>query len=483
MKKIFYKIPQSFILFFLVLFFFEFSCKRANMTPINPITKTVDLRDTLANYALESYYWNSLIPSSFNPHSYSAVDTFFSETQAIKSYSANDPGTRTNLDRFSFVLTENDYQTEFVQGSSLGYGMYFRFDPSGIYRVRYVAHASQAYAQGVRRGWEIDSVNGIVPVNSSAFLVQVGNALGKSSVVFSFRDPNGAKHTITLNSATILDDEVVTTKVLDTGGKKIGYLVYNTFLPKSGPKDLHPGLDTAFAGLAARNITDLVIDLRYNGGGYVQVAEEMDNALIPASYQGKLMFTETFNKLLSGYNTSTFINKNKSTNPTNLNPNSVTFIVSEGTASASELTINNLFPFFPSVKIIGVSKGRAVSQKTAGKPFGFFNYSFPSSSPQYEAFLINDETKNSLGQDNYTSGFTPDIQVNDGVAYDWGDLRENGYAEAVHYLVSGSLSDSYPFNTLSTSKPNNSGYIILDDNGLPGRKISGQFHSQSLKRK
>jgi len=464
-----------------------FSCKKNNgnnnITIVPPPVATVDLRDTLANYAYQAYYWNSLIPSTFNPHSYSAVDTFYSETQAIKSYSAIDPSTGNNLDRFSFVLTEADYQTEFVQGSSLGYGMYYRFDPNGVYHVRYVAHASQAYQKGVRRGWEIDSINGIVPSNTTTFLNQVGTALSKSSVNFAFKDPNGVKHSITLNSATILDDEVVTTKVIDTAGKKIGYMVYNTFLPKAGASDLHPGLDTAFAGLAAKKITDLVIDLRYNGGGYVQVAEEMDNALIPSSNQGKAMFTETFNKLLSSYNSTTYVNKNKSTNPANLNPNTVTFIVSEGTASASELTINNLFPFFSSVKIIGVSKGRSVSQKTAGKPFGFFNYSFPTKTPQYEAFLINDETKNSLGQDNYTSGFTPDIQVYDGVGYDWGDLNENGFATAVHYLVTGSLSFSGANSNLAVGNASGSGSLILDDNGLPGRKISGQFHSLNLRKK
>ena len=400
MKRYYRLHPISLKLFMvLILAGLMFSCKKDQnqTTPITPVA-TVDLRDTLANYAYAAYYWNTLIPSTFNPHAYSALDTFYAETQAIKSYSAIDPLTNNNLDRFSFVLTEADYQTEFVQGSSLGYGMYFRFDPNGIYHVRYVAHASQAYSLGVRRGWEIDSVNGIVPSNTTSFLSQIGAALGKSSVKFAFKDGNGIKHPITLNSATILDDEVVTTKVLDTAGKKIGYMVYNTFLPKSGANDLHPGLDTAFAGLAAKGITDLIIDLRYNGGGYVQVAEEMDNALIPASNQGKIMFTETFNKYLSSYNTTTYINKSKATNPTSLNPNSVTFIVSEGTASASELTINNLFPFFSSVKIIGVSKGRAVSQKTAGKPFGFFNYPFPSKTPQYEAFLINDETVTRLGK-------------------------------------------------------------------------------------
>ena len=458
------------------------SCKRGSNP--NPNIQNSDLRDTLANYAKFAYYWNTLIPSTFNPHNYSAQDTFYQETNAIKSYSAIDPSTSANLDRFSFVLTENDYQLLFVQGSSTGYGMEYRFDENGVYRIRYAAHASPAYQAGVRRGWEVDSVNGVVPSNTTAFFNSIGNALNGASIHFAFKDGKGIPHSITIPSATIADDEVVTTKVLDTAGKKIGYMVYNTFLPKPSGNNLHPGLDTAFQGFANKGITDIIIDLRYNGGGYVSIVENMANALIPASNQGKTLFTETFNANLAAYNTTTKINKSNSSNPPLLNINSVNFIVSEGTASASELIINSLLPYFSKVKLIGVSLGRGASkQKTAGKPFGFFNQSFPSAKPQYEAFLINDETKNALGQDNYTAGFVPDIQVYDGVEYDWGSPKEYGFAEAIHYLVTGSLAYSPKNNTLGLGlQIKNAGFNLSGDNSpIQLNRSIGLIHSKKKK--
>jgi len=463
------------------------SCKKTNTSSnpnpviIDPVVKTVDLRDTLANYAKLAYYWNANIPASFNPHSYSSTDGFYGETIAIRGFSSLDPTTGNNLDRFSFVLTEAQYQQEFVGGSSAGYGMYFRFDRNGIYRIRYAAHASQAYAQGVRRGWEVDSINGIVPSNDTTFLHKVSTALGGNTVRIAFKDPNGNKHPLLLNSASIVDDEVITTKVIDTAGKKIGYMVYNTFLPLASSTSMHPGLDSAFKGLAAKGITDLIIDLRYNSGGYVEIVQEMANALVPASNQGKVLFTEKFNSQLSVYNTSTLVDKNNAKNPPAVNPNSVTFIVSEGTASASELIINSLLPYFSNVKLIGVTKGRAVSTNTAGKPFGFFNEPFPSAMHQYEAFLINDETKNALGQDNYTAGFLPDVQVYDGVEYDWGNLKEDGFAEAIHYLVTGTLSFSGN-NALSIGNGKSSMGLILNDDILIRNKVSGIFHKNSLKK-
>ena len=461
----------------------EVSCKKSvPLVVTSTPSPVIDFRDTLANYARSSYYWDSLIPTSFNPHSYSALDTFFAETNAIRGFSGKDPNTGGNLDRFSFVLTEKEYQTLFINGSSLGYGLEFRFDENGSYRIRYAAHASQAYKLGVRRGWKLDSVNGMVPSNTTLFFNQLGTALNSSTLKMDFEDANKISHSLNLSSASVLDDEVVTTSVKDTAGKKIGYMVYNTFLPKASGSSIHPGLDTAFAGLAKKGITDLVIDLRYNGGGYVEIVQEMANALIPSAYQGKVLFTEVFNKNLKSDNSTTLVNKNLSANPPLLNINSINFIVSEGTASASELIINSLFPYFPNIQLIGVSLGRgAFKQNTAGKPFGFFNYSFPFVTPKFEAFLINDETKNALGKDNYTAGFVPNIQVYDGVEYDWGNPVEYGYAEAVHYVVSGSLALNKPGiksgNGLSVDKKSSSFPINLASDRSPVliRPI-GQFH-------
>ncbi len=446
-------------------------CKRSKIG-----SSVGDLRDSLANYARLAYYWNTDIPASFNPNSYSSKDTFNTEVSALQSFTPLN-SLNQHLDRFSFVLTQSDYTTIIKMGSRAGYGMEFRFDSSRIYHIRYVAHASEAFQKGVRRGWAVDSVNGIVPTDTSSFFNQVGNALSMPSVRIAFTDPIGISHNFILSSANVVDDEVVTTKVIDTLGKKIGYMVYNTFLPLGSSSSLHPGLDTAFAGLAKHGITDLVIDLRYNGGGFVQIVTDMLDALVSPSEQGKVLFTETFNTNLQSDNSTALVNTKSSTKPISLNLNSIHFIVSEETASASELIINSLSPYFPGLQLIGVCKGRRVSQRTAGKPFGFFNRPLPFTKPQYQAFLINDETKNSLGKDDYTDGFAPNAQVYDGVDYDWGDLREYGLASAIHYILNG----SFPTNTLAISlafdhKRINANLGFVNDQSYNKGRIVGMFH-------
>src|SRR5690606_16584224 len=88
-------------------------------------------------------------------------------------------------------------------------------------------------------------------------------------------------------------------------------------------------------------IGELIIDLRYNGGGSVDVAEQILNYLIPSSASGKLMYTNTLNDSKSQYNEEQKFEKTG-----NLQLNRIVFITSRGSASASELIINCLTPYF-----------------------------------------------------------------------------------------------------------------------------------------
>ena len=145
---------------------------------------------------------------------------------------------------------------------------------------------------------------------------------------------------------------------------------------------------------ASQNVSDIVIDLRYNGGGYVSVQEKLADYLAPASANGSVMMKETYNDKHQDYNTTLYFNK---TGP--LNPNHILFIVTQSTASASELLINNLKPYMD-VKLIG-------PDNTDGKPVGFF----PISAGDWYVFPVSFRSTNSVNNGGYFDGFTPDARL------------------------------------------------------------------------
>lgn len=460
------------------------ACKKdaGSTATVSTPAGTAALRDTMAAVARLDYLWNSNIPSTFNPAAYSSTDTLNAELQAIKSYSPLNSTTGNRYDHFSFMLTEADYKTEFpigaaALGASATYGMKYSFDRSGNLRVSYAAHAAAIYQKGIRRGWKITQINSVKVATDDKTITALNNALNASSATFTFQNPStGASVTAALTKQNLTDDEVIITKVFNQPLKTVGYIAYNTFLtPLDNNGNItHAGLDTAFTKLKAAGVTDLIIDLRYNGGGYTEVAEQMDDALIPAANNTQVLYTESYNTSLNSaykagnksldHDQTIYVNKTKSGNPALLNINSVVFIVSNNTASAAELVINNLKPYFTNLKLIGLGYGlSATYANTAGKPFGYAgSFAIPKKNPVYEAFILNFETKNASGVGDYVNGLVPDVQVIDGVEYDFGDSSEDGLSKALSYEETNSLSYARANTRLAVgSKASATGYSSL----------------------
>ncbi len=168
------------------------------------------------------------------------------------------------------------------------------------------------------------------------------------------------------------------------------------------------------------NVRDVIIDLRYNGGGYVSMAERLGNYLAPLAANGNLMMRQQYNDKYSQYNRTDNFRKQGS-----LNLNRVFFIVSNSTASASELLINNLKPYME-VILVGPNK-------TYGKPVGFF----PIPVADWYIFPISFRTTNKNGEGNYYGGLALNYQVADGLDKDWGITTESSFGSALTYITSG----------------------------------------------
>ncbi|TWR31409.1 hypothetical protein FPZ43_02725 [Mucilaginibacter pallidiroseus] len=486
---------------------------------------TLDLmRDSVYLYAKETYYWNTAIPdyATFKPRSYTGsndLDALQAEIDAISQlqinpdtkrpyeYSPNDVGHA----KYSFI-DEGEVAANLsaVKGD-------FGFAPIWItttdLRVRYVYPGSPADQAGLKRGYQITKINDRTSLNydgdsSNPTTVNfVINAYANSSnITMTVKRPDGTSFDVNMNVASYATNPVLKTSVINTAnGHKVGYIVFNSF---TEPDNAKPKLNEAFATFSAAGITDLVVDLRYNSGGYVSTAEYLTNLIAPASASGQLMYNTYFNSTLASgkavllknqvrkNNGTTYslgqldysvegnaTNFSKTNVPYTFSLGNVFFIVTGSTASASELTINNLRGVMDNVKLIGTT--------TYGKPVGFFDIDIN----KYKMYIAQFETKNKKGEGGYYSGMTPTsanvptnyagVRDGDDVSKDFGDPTERLLAHALNFVNTGSYSTTGGQQIQSLS--NAPGTFSIDEQRaaaiqLDGKRFNGMIFD-NLKKK
>ena len=467
-------------------------------------------KDSIFYYAKEVYLWNDAIPSyeAFNPRQYTggtddlanynkelfAITQFKinPETQRPYEYRAAEPG----RPKYSNIQDINDKNPVAVitakgsvdtegNGNDLGIYTFKAFGSSNSDYTLYigaVSPGSPAAKAGLTRGTQITGISKInggsggVPNLGSDFNGQaktINTLLDNTvtSVTLAGVYTNGKTFTKTISKASYKSSPIYKDSVITVRGKKIGYLAYARFSQLTNGDSPNPSdanLDPVFSRFAAAGITDLIVDLRYNGGGYVNAAEYLINLIAPSSASGT-MYTEVYNSLMQSdkatilknqpltdgagkiryegnrmltyadvdYSIEGNTNKfNKKGNLTGIK--NVVFIVSGGTASASELTINCLKPVV-NVKLVGA--------QTYGKPVGFFPVTIEN---RYDVYFSMFETKNSKGEGSYYAGFKPDViddnsnssVIYDDAMHDFGDVGESYMSSAVNLLLPNSVSAS-----------------------------------------
>lgn len=373
------------------------------------------IKDTTIAYARDIYLWYDQIPASFKPRNYSDPNTIM---EAIRSYS-QEPGFSEPVDRWSFAAKKADWDNT-SGGIAKDFGLNIFFRTNSDLRVRMVEPASPAGLAGVKRGWRITKVNNNtnITTGNSSF---IGNAVYASSAVsLTFLKPDGASVDLDFVEASYQSKPVYGDYVYDLGSRKAGYLVYNSFLGDSATTV--NAFASAFNRFISEDVDDVIIDLRYNGGGYVTYQQVLANYLVPTAGNGGLMMKQEFNDKYSQYNSSVNFSK-KGT----LNLPRVFIIVSSNTASASELLINNLKPYMD-VVVVG-------PERTYGKPVGYFNIPVGD----WYIFPVSTRTTNKNGEGNYFNGFALNHTVADGIDKDFGDPAESALASVLKFIGTGSF--------------------------------------------
>ncbi len=388
------------------------------ITPPTGPTAEEKLKDSTLLYARDIYMWYQQIPSGFNAQNYEDPDKIM---KAIRAYSI-EPGFSQPADRWSFAYKKQAWDNV-SSGVSQDFGLNIFFLQEGDLRVRQVEAASPAGRAGIRRGWRITKINGNTNITTGNADFIVKGVYQSSSSSFTFTKPDGSSVDIILNGATYQDNPIILDSVYTAGSKKAGYLVFSSFLGDTTA--IYNNFSRVFNKFQQQGVNEVIIDLRYNGGGYVTVQEKLANYLVNNSANGNVMMTQQFNDKYTQYNSTSRFSKLGS-----LNINRIFFIVSSNTASASELLINNLKPYMD-VKIVGPSK-------TYGKPVGYF----PIPVGDWYIFPVSFRTTNKNGEGNYFDGLPLNNQVADGIDKDWGDQNEAAFGSILQGFTNGTYKVS-----------------------------------------
>jgi len=453
------------------------SCKKENKKPVvvvPPPTTLQLIQDSVYLYAKEDYLWFNQLPAyaAFNPRSFTNPDdltALTNELDALSQYAIN-PATSKPYEyvgdtpptaKYSFI--DDGTVAAALNGIKGDFGFDVNYNLVNDLRVEYVYPGSPAGLAGLTRGCQITSINGNTSLSYDGKGYGTGTNLNfVSTAIYNSKTIemvvttlSGSTKTVSFSTASynvnpILKDTVITA----ASGHKVGYIVFNSF---TSDANAGPVLNTAFSNFTTQGITDLVVDLRYNGGGYVSTAEYLDNLIVPTVKNNTLMYNTYYNSnLVNGqdpllknqwrkdptggpdYNYGQFdysvvLNATNFVKKGTLNIGRVFFIMTGQTASASELTINNLRPELD-VQFVG--------ETSYGKPVGFFDIDIN----KYQMYTPEFSVQNSANQGGYYSGFTPGatgypgFKDFDDLTKDFGDPTEGLFADILADVNTGTYS-------------------------------------------
>lgn len=381
------------------------------------------------------YLWNDTLPT-LDPA------TFSSPEALLDALTINAPV----VDQFSYIDDHAASDAFFVDGQFTGLGFTSRVLDNRLF-LALVFSGSPANNAGLSRGFEIITVNGVDVASTLA----AGNSLDFGvnevgvAVDIEYADLSGTTATTTVTKGIVSINTVPTSSVIDNNGVATGYLHFYSFIKPSVE-----ALDLAFSQFEAANVTELVVDVRYNSGGLLSVARYL-SGLIGGTTTANQVMTKLLHNAdrAAANNVSAFF-----PDPIHgLDLSRVVFITSGSSASTSELVINSLSPFLDVV---------LVGDTTFGKPVGAYGFYFCSS----VLFPVSFELTNALDEGQYFGGLAVDCPAADDLGTPLGDVTEASLAEALSYLDTGACTPAVAGSSPLISKP-----TLIDKTDTPSVEI------------
>jgi carboxyl-terminal processing protease len=405
----------------------------------------MDEKMFIRSWINETYLWYREV-QDINPQTMLTVEDYFlTQKTTAKTSSGKDK------DQFHYYYKTSDYESLAYNTGEHGYGFNFifveRYVPRNL-KIAYVEDGSPAAKEGVSRGDRILKVNNLdlVGTNDAAKIDAINQALfepQESDVVsLMMRRADGVEYTVILTAELVVSTLVQNVKVINHSDKKIGYFAFHSHM-----FDAESLLIDAFSQFKTQAVDELVIDLRYNPGGLLDMASQVAYMVAgEANTKGKTFGQLSFNDKhpefdpITGEKIEKLGFRSYSLNATQKLPsltlNRVVILSGNDTCSASEALINGLRGIDIDVILIG--------ETTCGKPYGF--YSQENCGNTY--FSVQFMSVNAKGFGGYQDGFSPaaidnnrtairGCVVPDDLAYSLGDEREARLATALAYLETG----------------------------------------------
>jgi len=401
----------------------------------------------LRSYFDEAYLWYDEVPAVdagaalYTGEVYTATKNYFN---ALKTKAKTASGS--DKDRFGFTYPTAAWNALSQSGVTSGYGFEPVFGSLVIdsthahrnIRLAYIELGTEAATKALRRGDQIVSVDGVSADDSSPAGVAVLNAAIFPNTVgvahnWVFARTGSANFSLTLTTANITKNPVLARSVITAlDGRKVGYMVFNDHLATAEAQ-----LVEAVNYFAGQGIADLVLDVRYNGGGYLYIASELAYMIAgPTRVQGKVFEQLGYNNKRGAGGSTPFYNTSTggAVLPTLSLPR--VYVLTQGhTCSASESIINGMRGVDVDVRLIGGT--------TCGKPYGFT----AKDNCGISYFPIEFKGVNAKGFGDYPDGFIPGgtasgtgipgCVVTDDLTHALGDTSETMLATALGYRSTG----------------------------------------------
>lgn len=353
----------------------------------------------------EWYLWTDLLPTDVNIADHQTAEELLA---FLTSFQA--------LDNFSFINSAAADAQFFGEGRFEGFGFSSRFLAADDLRLTRVFLDSPAARGGLGRGQRILTLDGrtIADIQANE---GVGALFDQTTVQFGMRRVDGSEYSVTVTQDIVTIDPIPQWRVIDAGnGRNVGYLELATFISTADAE-----LNTVFAAFNAANVNDVIIDLRYNGGGLVSTAELLGDYL-GGAVAPNLIFSSTefnSNRAASNNRTAFFSLLGQSMSLSRL-----VVVATQGTASASELVTNSMDSHVE-VAIVG--------DRTFGKPVGQVGLEFCEKILRPTAF----QTVNADGVGDYFNGLPVDCPAADVLDVAVGDDLDPNMVAAMSYLDTG----------------------------------------------
>ncbi|MGN3973722.1 S41 family peptidase [Tsuneonella sp. SYSU-LHT278] len=398
-------------------------------TPISTTSAcSLSARQDFAKAVIDEWYlFPSLVNNGVNKNSHSTVQGYIDALLAQAAAESKDRG-------FTYITSIQEENAFINSGAQAGFGVRLSYSTSQnrVFVVEAFENAP-ALAAGIDRGTELlaigttgANIQTVSSLMASGGTAAVVDALGPSTPgttrVLRFNTGGTIKEVAVTKAEFALDpvSDRYGAKILDDGGRKVGYVNLRTFID---PAD--PDLRAAFAAFRAQGITEVIVDVRYNGGGLVRIADLFGD-LLGADKVGQVFSYTTFRDSKSSNNST----RNFAAQPQAIAATRIAFIGFGGTASASELVANAFIPYLGSNTAL-------IGGNTFGKPVG--QIAIDKTECDDRMRVVAFKTENAARQGEYFKGlatvFPRTCAAGDDITFQLGDPGEAAVKTALDFLA------------------------------------------------